>query len=733
MRNGLLATLLCVMTGSLAMARELYVDGRTGSDQNAGSKDAPVATIGKAVELAQARDVVRVTPGVYAESVSVNKSSLTIESIGPGKTTLIGTVVAPLTELKPVEGVPGVFVWPLPAAAAAGPWVFYNGKRLAHRDKPLKQKEDQMCSYTVTKGRTALQLQVNINGKSLPPDARIEVPIRGDGISIRNQSNVTIRGLELLRFARDGVSLWNCRDCVVEYCVARDTGNAGLNAVGCRGCTIRRNTVSFCNRLGLYYTLAMGLLEENLVVANHYGWEQKHSWGGQIKGNRIKNSVIRHNFACDEWPQETTVGPQTVSRKGWGRMSPGIWGDINCYGNSVYGNAVARQNHAGIYVEGLMDGNHLAFNALQDCAMGITFRISSQNLFHHNWIFNQEAVGRTQTFLPLDQGDLPMWGRQWFEGICLWQTQMRTFETSHDNVGKDNLIQVSGRAVAVPTDDVEWEVTPQNTYERSQRNLLDHNLYNAAASRKEGFALVSHTKLGTFEAYQQATGWDRNGRVGEFTPADIGLAPLWTVPPGTMHPETPVAILYDPSVEVVDPTYYESYNGGPFFWRTDRFRPHYLARRTDHAWAFYPYLTDPKGPRAHRGDRALEARGGKSETFKGQDIGWWSVCFPVSPGAKMLVESHVRAAHVAPHGAGGGILMFAEFTDEVGHDRARHFVVGGGKRPDVAKGDYHWQRIGETLTVPASGKWMRVFLGIRDSAGSVLFDDIRLGLAQPFE
>ena len=59
--------------GILCAAAEIHV-AKTGSDANAGSADAPLASIAKAAQVAKAGDVVKIGPGIYREQITFTRS-----------------------------------------------------------------------------------------------------------------------------------------------------------------------------------------------------------------------------------------------------------------------------------------------------------------------------------------------------------------------------------------------------------------------------------------------------------------------------------------------------------------------------------------------------------------------------------------------------------------------------------------------------------------------------------
>ena len=62
-----------VLATGILGAVEIHVS-KAGSDANAGSADAPLASIARAVELAQAGDVVKIGPGIYREQIAFTRS-----------------------------------------------------------------------------------------------------------------------------------------------------------------------------------------------------------------------------------------------------------------------------------------------------------------------------------------------------------------------------------------------------------------------------------------------------------------------------------------------------------------------------------------------------------------------------------------------------------------------------------------------------------------------------------
>lgn len=72
----------------------IYVDDATGDDKKGdGTDKKPYKTIGRALEVAESRDTIKVGPGVYSESFWINTLDyITLEGSGGGSTTIDGDV-----------------------------------------------------------------------------------------------------------------------------------------------------------------------------------------------------------------------------------------------------------------------------------------------------------------------------------------------------------------------------------------------------------------------------------------------------------------------------------------------------------------------------------------------------------------------------------------------------------------------------------------------------------------
>ena len=148
MRRLLLILVVGLIAASSATAREYVVDGQAAqaSDENPGSADRPLKTIGKAAALVMPGDCVTVRPGVYRESVHLKRSG-TAEAPIVFQAEKLGPVVVSgadvVTGWTKVEDDPAIYrvAWP---HVFAIDW--HDGKPVEHHpgDAPLWGRAEQV-------------------------------------------------------------------------------------------------------------------------------------------------------------------------------------------------------------------------------------------------------------------------------------------------------------------------------------------------------------------------------------------------------------------------------------------------------------------------------------------------------------------------------------------------------------------------------------------------------------
>ncbi|MBN1669590.1 MAG: right-handed parallel beta-helix repeat-containing protein [Kiritimatiellae bacterium] len=645
-----------------------------------------------------------IMPNTYHEAIRVRCDDVRIEARGPG-VVLDGSIGVKAAAFTPVEGRKGVFAWPLPANAfMAAPWVFVGRDMLLCHRRPLEEA-DRMYFFM---DREARMLQVNIDGESLPTNTVVRVPTIKSLLDLNRRRNVRVRGLELIRAAGTAIEARDTQGARIEYCVIRQAGDNGIS--GGHDGVFSRNVIKLCNGNAIHFGGSGSLVEENLLVANGLGWTGARNWVGGFKQNHGGHCTYRHNWVVDQLPRRVKVGPQIKEFSRYG--GTGFWFTLDCYNNTLVCNSLARLPRAGIFIEHFANRNVLLYNAVQDCAAGLVFLEGSANLAARNWIWDSAFFGLPRA--APDDDEAP-------SGINLLGTH--TGQT-RDNCVVQNLVQVSGHAVKVPIDAREGAWPREE--ERARRpppavlsNQLSANYYGRSP-QDATFALLGTAVMPTLERYQGRSGWDLNAESGPFSPAVLGLTPLWTVPWAALDLKTPVAMLYDPSLEMASSTDSKL----PLFW-------HGSHVKTGPA-SSPPATAYSTGGRAggkclqvwntvKRGDKAVDA-----------SPAWTSAAIPVKPGTTMHVSLWIKADDVRPAEQEAGCVVAAVlFEGPTGFVVEEKALVGWGTNPKLAAGSYDWTRVQEDVKVPAGSAWMIVAGALEPGEGKAYFDDVVVNLKNP--
>jgi hypothetical protein len=762
------------------------VEDPAADDANPGTADRPWRSLRHAAAQVQPGDTVHVMPGIYAESVTIagegdlNARAEPIRFIaaGDGPAVLDGAVRVRSDDVEATD-TPRVFRWnapqPLLRTSVNRPerpvaWVWWNDQRLALVHGRALTSDD-----TYSFSRHADHVMINLGSDEWPADAEVEVALLGHGFELQNVANVTLRGFELRRHAGDSIRLNGTVGCVIEDCHVVQPNLHGIYVNASRALTTRRVRVFEPNAWASNFKGQGHLIEENVFQTGGTRNETAGElWVGVLKFNGGSYLTVRHNFLADRAPAQVTVGDRVIDNA---HVFGGIWGDIHCYDNRIYGNSIARQGHAGIYLEYLQNRNTVMFNTIQDSAMGITMRQSAGNVVRQNWVFDTAMLwGRDEvdtSGFPDFAGrpaDHPQWGRERLDGIAIWQTFYD--RPSKHNLILDNLIQVTGRAISIPVPrqmdrrmredvaqfmmrdpgeidtefiaDIDYRAF-RDSFHTPLNNLVDRNLYVRSDERSfAGFAMYLDEEIADFDAYRQTTGFDAGGREGDFTPADIGLQVGWTVQEGSRHPDLPLAFDYDGGAERAVPVGRAVFARG--IWLDAAPEPYGWFRAAGTS-------TEPgpaPGGTAHEPDWRNDARqwvrwplsrsgmhalavvnAGEASAIPEGGVGWRTASIPVSEGLQMNVSLHLNAEAIVPEREGEGVDVAVVFSDWTGHRVRRFQLVGGDTASGLEAGTYDWTRVEATVEVPEGMTRMIVYAGMHPATGRLLIDDLEMGMVDP--
>ena len=212
--------------------RTLYVSP-SGDDANPGtSPGAPLRTIQRAANLAQAGDLVLIQPGVYRESVSVPRSGTAARPIvfrGNGAGAILDGADATIAAGAP---------W---TPAAGGTWSLATGFATGH----VVTEAGRLYRYTSLGGLQALAagapggfffdgatLFLKFADASTPSSHTVHVARLEDGFVVDGRSYVRIENLEIRHYGSGdygkGVYLRYSSDCAVRSSRIHEVGSAGI-------------------------------------------------------------------------------------------------------------------------------------------------------------------------------------------------------------------------------------------------------------------------------------------------------------------------------------------------------------------------------------------------------------------------------------------------------------------------------------------------------------------------
>ena len=429
----LVAVAMVVATAAPTRAATVYVVDRghpDADDDNAGSADAPLATISAGVDRLEPGDTLRIAGGVYRESVDVDVSGtadrpVTIEAVDGEHVVISGAelvtgwqrVDADQPNARPIFKVTGFEHWRGLEASTIesgsrgrAPQLIVNGSMLHHVAQPADMHpgtfayvpEDeaihlwlhpprQVSEHAQLEDAPWWEAPVDLTSDD-PNDHQVEASLRDALLTVAGQANVVVRGLHLRHNVagaqQAALEIRDSAHVTVEHCLVEFANGRGMTTGG-RHLVIRHNVMRYNGALGGGGSMYQSLWENNLVLGNTtrghgHGWE-----AGGVKFVRTVGSTVR---AC-----------HFIENDG-----PGLWFDWDNTGNIVEGNFAAYNHGSGIMSE---------FNpAYSSDELDAEPRIEARTLENHgleegypaepNVIRNNVAVGNR-------------WDGTWGSGILL--------------------------------------------------------------------------------------------------------------------------------------------------------------------------------------------------------------------------------------------------------------------------------------------------------------------------
>jgi parallel beta-helix repeat protein len=326
--------------------RTLHVSP-TGDDANPGTPGAPLRTIQRAADLAQAGDLVLVKPGVYRETVTVPRSGTASQPIvfrgdGPGAI-LDGADAAIAAGVTWTAGGNGVHSRGL--AFPTGHVVTEAGR--LYRYASLAALQGLAAGAPGGFFFDGATLYLKLADGSAPSAHVVHVARLEDGIVVDGRAFVRIENLEIRHYGAGGygkgVYLRYASDCTVRTCRIHDVGAAGVWVKGGDRHRIEDNEVSDTSIFGWPWDLAKGSSAETNGV----------SFTDEVgRGHVVRRNTLQGTFngigPCGSAPPPTGVTNET----------------------DVYENVLRRHTDDGFEPEGYCSNVRIWGNYIEDVHMG---------------------------------------------------------------------------------------------------------------------------------------------------------------------------------------------------------------------------------------------------------------------------------------------------------------------------------------------------------------------------
>jgi len=715
------------------------------ADDNPGSNEQPWKTIGHAIGIARAGDTVRIRPGRYREGglllthtgervmreppgyahrlnhplPKLTLRYLTFAADGAEPVILDGSVELPADTWQPVPERPGL--WAAPVAAHGWPrgggredaphqitWVFLNdqplvphvleqgitGGNVAKRWKPVlgipEAPDVEQWYHDVDKGL----LYVNFGGRTPAEAGRVEAAVYPGCLQAGHNQYVVLQGLTIQRYNSRTVDFSRTVGGIVRDCLFRHCGeaiNAGMHSI------VRRNTIVDANSVGIYAG-SYSMIDENLVIRNFRDMLQTRNGYQATAITYFGHNLIRfRNNVVLESPGN------------------GFWPDCPSNGHVHYGNSVGYCKGNGFYIECPAFQNVVMNNVCFHNANGIYLRQNMHNIVSENYVIGGGS------------------------GVVLACTENAHYRMRNNLVAGNWLrdVRVGVSAGSAPYG------APQNL------NLTDRNVFDPSVAT---VAVWAGTPFKTLKDFRAATGNETHGRVAPIDEQELGLVSFRVAE--SSRPWEPVKMFGNPTTQRQN---WGAITDEPYFWHygtADGDEDQLWRSVNDFATPVTP--VDPTNGGALRvigephfwvaADAAdmraiqqrhpapdsgtiLEVRSLPDQVISSRGVGFWSVSLPTTSGAVMHVRMQARLRDVQATAPGGGLLVFAEWSDATRRQVQREWLAGRDETGQAhaterITGTHDFAPIEGTVTAPPWARRFRLFFGLRDCTGAAAFDDI---------
>ncbi len=379
-----------------------YVDAANGSDSNAGTYNAPFATISEAISKAAAviRSGVKISvnPGIYRETIALssfsnsNAAPLIIEATRSGEAIISGADAWNSGWVLQADGVSWVHSWPYSWGYATSPWagvgslglrrevVAINGKLLVQTlSTPLKTP----ATFAVVDGS---HITVYPPAGTDMNTADIEVGLRSGLFSApRGIGNLVLRGLTfeydttpINGGGKGAVTINSANNILIDSCKILYNNWVGIGLAASNNVTLNNTAADGNGEDGIKgYQVTNWLLSGSETTWNNWRSDLGNLYGTDTAGMKVSNV---HGLALQDFTSQYN-------------RSAGLWFDTDVANADVSGSNLSYNLKSGLLLE-QCEGPVELFNSLvsYNLSLGVVANAAQGVIFSSSTLYGNAVT-----------------------------------------------------------------------------------------------------------------------------------------------------------------------------------------------------------------------------------------------------------------------------------------------------------------------------------------------------
>jgi len=266
-------------------ARRIIYVSLTGNDKASGSRGSPLASIQKAIDIAQHDDVVRVEPGTYTENIKLRSH---INLVGSGTEATI--ITAEDGNIITADNVFDVIIegFTLDGKDSAQHGLFSNCEYIQRRSN---SQSPTMIIFRKNVVKNLLGCGIYGEYSNITIEDNTIISLVGDGIYLfRSLSKIDSNNISLVTH---GILLQDYRSSIEDN-IIKDTRVNGIHCHNLRA-AIKHNKIIGANRHGIRCEFASPVIRSNYITASSMNGIDCYGGEGNPSAPKIRGNIITKN------------------------------------------------------------------------------------------------------------------------------------------------------------------------------------------------------------------------------------------------------------------------------------------------------------------------------------------------------------------------------------------------------------------------------------------------------